>query len=389
MTGERPLRVLALIESTKLSGPAKNLLQFAQLARQGVDNLRVEVELAVFWRPNDSAELVDAAAGAGVAVHRIPENGRFDRAVIPALGELLGRVQPDILQTHAVKSHFLVRYAGLDRRYPWVAFHHGYTATDWRTATYNQLDRWSLRAARRLVVVNDQFRDQLVRRWIPRERIAVIHNAIDPQWASGARHPQAAAALRAKLGIGPGEKVLLIAARLSKEKDHATLLRALAILRDRCHQTPRLIVLGDGPEWPRIQAAIGRLDLTKQVFLAGWVPSEPYYGIADVAVLSSVTEGSPNAVLEAIGAGVPVVATAVGGIPEIVADGESALLVPAGDAARMAEALDRILSSSELSQRLAARGREIAVARHSPRARVQAICEVYRSLYFGDRLLNR
>ncbi len=380
MTGERPLRVLALIESTNVSGPAKNLLQFAQLARQGVSGLRVDVELAVFWRPHDASGLVDAAAGAGVAVHRIPEKRRFDREVISSLAALVDRVQPDILQTHAVKSHFLVRYAGLDRRYPWVAFHHGYTATDWRTATYNQLDRWSLRAAQRLVVVNDQFRDQLVRRWIPRERIAVIHNAIDPQWAAGARQPQAAAGLRAKLGIGADEKVLLIAARLSKEKDHATLLRALAILRDRRHKTPRLIVLGDGPERTHIDAAIRELNLSGQVILLGWVPSEPYYGIADVAVLSSVTEGSPNAVLEAIGAGVPVVATAAGGIPEIVADGESALLVPAGDAARMAEALDEVLTSPELSQRLAARGREIAAARHSPQARVQDICNVYRQL---------
>jgi glycosyltransferase involved in cell wall biosynthesis len=375
-----PLRVLALIESTRLSGPAKNLLQFAQLARQGAGSPRVDLQLAVFWRPNDSSELVDAAADAGVAVHRIPEKSRFDRAVIPALADLLGRVQPDILQTHAVKSHFLVRYAGLHRRYPWVAFQHGYTATDWRTAIYNQLDRWSLRAAQRLVVVNDQFRDQLVRRWIPRERIAVIHNAIDPQWAADARQPQAAAALRAKLGIGTDEKVLLIAARLSKEKDHATLLRALANLRDRRHKTPRLIVLGDGPERAHIDAAIRDLDLTGQVILPGWLPSEPYYGIADAAVLSSLTEGSPNAILEAIGAGVPVVATAVGGIPEIVADGESALLVPAGDAGRMAAALDEILSSPELSRRLAARGREIAATRHSPQARVQAICEVYRSL---------
>jgi len=375
------IRVLALVETTKVSGPAKNLLQFAQLARLGVEDApRVDMEVAVFWRPRDSSEFVDAAAAAGVTVHRIPEKGRFDRSVMPALADLLRRVQPDILQSHAVKSHFLVRYTGLHRRYPWVAFQHGYTSTDLRTTVYNQLDRWSLRAARRLVVVNGQFRDRLVRQWIPSERIAVIHNAIDPQWAAAARQPEAAAALRAKLGIGADEKVLLIAARLSKEKDHATLLRALADLRGKHHQTPRLIVLGDGPERPHIDAAIRGLGLAGQVILPGWVPSEPYYGIADVAVLSSAIEGSPNAILEAIGAGVPVVATAVGGIPEIVADGESALLVPAGDAARMADAVDSVLRSPELSERLAARGREIAVQRHSPEARVRAICEVYRSV---------
>jgi glycosyltransferase involved in cell wall biosynthesis len=375
------LRVLALLETTTVGGPAKNLLQFAQLARQGVSGLRVDVELAVFRRSNDSTAFLDAAASAGVTVHRIPERGRFDRSVIPALADLLRRLQPDILQSHAVKSHFLVRYAGFDRHYPWVAFHHGYTSTDMRNRLYNQLDRWSLRAAQRLVVVNDQFRDQLARQWIPRERIAVVHNAIDPNWAAEARRPEAAAALRTRLGIGADEKVLLIAARLSKEKDHATLLRALANLRERHGWMPRLIVLGEGPERPHIEAASGSLALAGQVILPGWVPSEPYYGIADVAVLSSVTEGSPNAILEAIGAGVPVVATAVGGIPEIVANGESALLVPAGDAERMAEAIGAVLSSPELSQRLAARGREVAARRHSPEARVQAICEVYRSVH--------
>jgi glycosyltransferase involved in cell wall biosynthesis len=374
------LRVLALLESANVTGPAKNLLQFAQLARRGVSGARVEVELAVFRRPDATYTPVDAAAGAaGINIHRISEMGRFDRSVIPALADLLRRVQPDILQSHEVKSHFLVRYAGLLRLCPWVAFHHGYTTTDLRNRVYNQFDRWSLRAARRLVVVNGQFRDQLVRQWIPRQRIAVIHNAIDPLWAVAARQPEAAAALRAKLGIGADEKVLLIAARLSKEKDHATLLRALAHLRDRRHRKPRLIVLGDGPERVHIDAAVRGLDLAGQVVLPGWEPSEPFYGIADVAVLSSLSEGSPNAILEAIGAGVPVVATAVGGIPEIVADGESALLVPAGDAARLAEAIEQMLSSPELSQRLAARGREIARTRHSPLARVQAICDVYRS----------
>jgi len=375
------LRVLALIESTKVTGPAKNLLQFAQLARQGVEGApRVDVELAVFWRQGDSSVFVDAAAASGVTVHRIPEKGRFDRSVIPALADLLRRLEPDILQSHAVKSHFLVRYGGLHRRYPWVAFQHGYTATDLRNTVYNHLDRWSLRAAQRVVVVNSQFRDRLVRQWVPRGRIAVIHNAIDPQWAAAARRPEAAAALRASLGIGADDKVLLIAARLSREKDHATLLRALADLRARHRQAPRLVVLGDGPERPHIDAAIASLGLAGQVILPGWVPSEPYYGIADVAVLSSMAEGSPNAILEAIGAGVPVVATAVGGIPEIVANGESALLVPPGDAARMAEALHSVLTSPGLAQRLAARGREIAASNHSPEARVRAICEVYGSL---------
>ncbi len=373
MTG--PLRVVALLESNKVTGPAKNLLQFAQLARG-----HAQVEVAVFWRPNNPTDFSDAAAQAGVPVHRIAESGRFDRAVIPALSDLFGRLQPHILQSHAMKSHFLVRYAGFHRRIPWVAYHHGYTYTDWLNRAYNQLDRWSLPAARRVVTMNDQFQRDLVRHGVRREQIAIVHNAIDPDYASAARSPERASALRKKLGIAADEKVLLIAARLSREKDHATLLKALAEVRDRHALRPRLIVLGEGPERPHIDADIERLGLAGQVLLPGWLPSEPYYGIADIAVLSSVTEGSPNAVLEAIGAGVPLVATSVGGIPEIVQDGESALLVPAGDASRMADALSQLLQSAALAARLAARGKEIAVERYSPEVRVRTICDLYREV---------
>ncbi|HUA63062.1 MAG TPA: glycosyltransferase family 4 protein [Verrucomicrobiae bacterium] len=367
-----PLRVLALPESNQVTGPAKNLLQFARLARP-----RVVLEVAVFWRPNNPSGFTDAAAAAGVTVHRIPENGRFDRRVIASLREVLKSARPHILQTHAMKGHFLARFGKLHLQYPWIAFHHGYTCTDWLNRVYNQLDRWSLAAARRVVTMNGQFQRDLQRRGVSRERIAVIHNAIDPSFAAEARGSERVSALRAELGLGSDEKVLLMAARLSKEKDHATLLRALAILRDRHGIKPKLVVLGDGAERPYIEEDVLRLRLGEQVILPGWRPSEPYYGIADIAVLSSVTEGSPNAVLEALGARVPLVATAVGGIPEIVRDGESALLVPAGAAERMAEALKSMLANPDLAAKLAARGHEIAQEQHSPGARVRALCALY------------
>ena len=113
--------------------------------------------------------------------------------------------------------------------------------------------------------------------------------------------------------------------RLSREKDHLSLLRAVSQLRDLNMQ---LVIVGEGPERVAIESAIRELALSDAVTMTGQVPSaEPYYGIADVAVLSSLSEGSPNALLEAMAAGVPVVATAVGGVPEIVTHRESALLI--------------------------------------------------------------
>lgn len=371
----KTIRLLAILEAASVTGPAKNLLQFAQCAREpGVDPA-VEVTIAVFQREGQSNLFLETAARLGIPVHAMPEAGRFDRTVLDALRRLAGELKPDAIQSHAVKSHFLVRAAGLNRVAPWVAFHHGYTWPDLRARAYNQLDRWSLRAANRVLTVSEPFRRELISRGVAPERIEVVHNAIDPQW--GRRDVEASAALRAKLGIGPEKRVALIVGRLSAEKDHGTLLEALRRVRSMTPEA-HLAIVGDGPERPRIEAAVRALGLAGAVTLTGQVPSaEPYYGIADICVLSSLSEGSPNALLEAMAAGTPVVATAVGGIPEMVTNGESALLIQPGDCQAMTGAIAALLADGELARRLAARAREVVLKRHAPEARTRRLVEIY------------
>jgi glycosyltransferase involved in cell wall biosynthesis len=379
----KTIRLLAIIEATSITGPAKNLLQFAQCARSGRMDPRVEVIFAAFQRGAAPNPLLDTARQFSEPVYPIAEAGRFDWAVLSQLKALVQELKPDVIQSHAVKSHFLVRAAGLHRMAPWVAFHHGYTWPDLRARLYNQLDRWSLRAARQVVTVSQPFRRELARKGIAPHRIEVIHNAIDPQWGSGGRSPEAALALRVRLGIGPEERVLLIVGRLSREKDHGTLLKAVAGLRSAARTgigpRPHLVVVGDGPERTRIEQSIRALGLVDAVTLVGQVPSaEPYYGIADVAVLSSLTEGSPNALLEAMAACVPVVATSVGGIPEIVSHGESALLIEPRDGDAMARAIEAILTDQALARRLADRAHELVLGRHTPDSRTRRLIEIYR-----------
>jgi glycosyltransferase involved in cell wall biosynthesis len=285
-----------------------------------------------------------------------------------------------VIQSHAVKAHFLVRASGLHRLAPWVAFHHGYTRPDLRARIYNQLDRWSLRGADRALTVSEAFRRELAHRGVAARRIEVVHNAIDPQWGLRGKTPEASAALRVKLGIGREKRVILIVGRLSSEKDHGTLLEAMRRLRDMAPEA-HLAIVGDGPERLKIEETIRALDLAGSVTLTGQVPSaEPYYGIAEVCVLSSLSEGSPNALLEAMAAGVPVVATAVGGVPEMVCDGESALLVAPGDCAAMTKAMAALLGDGDLARKLAGRAREIVVERHGPEARTRRLVEIYARL---------
>ncbi|HEY9142387.1 MAG TPA: glycosyltransferase family 4 protein [Bryobacteraceae bacterium] len=376
----KSIKLLAIMEANSITGPAKNLLHFARTARSGGAAPAVEVSVAVFQRPDGSDLFIQAAREMSVPVYPIAEAGRFDRRVMAGLSALGQSLQPDVVESHAVKSHFLVRKSGLNRLAPWVAFHHGYTWPDVRARLYNQLDRWSLRAASRVVTVSQPFRQVLIRHGVPAARIEIVHNAIEPDWGRAAL--PAPAELRARLGIDPARKVILIVGRLSREKDHLALLRALSQLA-----APRagggatnihLLIVGEGPERPSIEAAIRDLGLGEVVTLTGQVPSaEPYYGIADLAVLSSLSEGSPNALLEAMAARVPVVATAVGGIPEIVSDRETALLVPPRNPEALCRAMRELLANETLAGGLAARASELILTRHTPEARTRRLVEIY------------
>jgi glycosyltransferase involved in cell wall biosynthesis len=369
------LRLLAIIEAYSITGPAKNLLEFARLARQS----DVETTIATFTRGASKNLFIDTAREAGFPVEVIHEARLYDRSVIRNLSQMAERLRPDIIQTHAVKSHFLARCASLPSKAPWVAFHHGYTWPTVRARIYNELDRWSLRAARKVLTVSLPFRQELIARGVKPERIEVIHNAIPPDWGRRFREPDPSGALRAKLGIGADRNVILIVGRLSREKDHLTLLEAVAGLPPGL--SPHLIVVGEGPERPRIEERIRSLGLTSSVTLTGQQESaEPYYGIAQIAVLSSRSEGSPNALLEAMAAGVPVVATQVGGIPEIVTDGESALLIEPGDITAMKGSLAALLEDPGMARSLVEHAHQRILKHHSPAARTAHLVEIYTRL---------
>jgi glycosyltransferase involved in cell wall biosynthesis len=363
-------RLLAIIEATTITGPARNLLEFARYSHSE----DVETVVATFVRSQSENLFTRTASHQGTRVEVIPESGPWDPSVLQRLNGLVDRVQPDVIQTHAVKSHFLIRRSGIPNRKPWIAFHHGYTWPDLKARLYNKLDRWSLRAPQRILTVSQPFRDELIAIGIAPDRIEVIHNAIASDWAQP--NPGAATALRAEFGIPPDRSIILIVGRFSREKDHLTLLDAIHQLPS--DTSPHLLLVGDGPERPRIEAKIRALDMSNRVTLAGQRDSaQPFYGLASIAVLSSLSEGSPNALLEAMSAGVPTVATNVGGVPEIAEAGQSALLVRPSNIPEMRDAIHRLLTDAALARRLAARSRQLIAERHTPQARVTRLAGIY------------
>lgn len=370
------IRVLAFMEAQRVTGPAKNLIRFARQASRPEAGLPpVRIAIATFRRGSRSMPFVDAARSAGIPVHVIPERCRFDPAVLSRLRAVVREVQPDVVQTHNVKSHALLRLSGAWPDGPWIAFHHGYTATDWKDRLYNRLDRWSLRKADRVVVVCEAFASKFQAYGIPRRRIVVRHNSV-PAFVNPA--PEAVALARSAIGAAPGTLVVLAVGRLSREKGHADLLEAVALLRLSPLPPFRVVILGEGPERPALLKQCAARNLQDLVVFAGHHPdAAPFYAAADVLALPSHAEGSPNVVLEAMAAGVPVVATAVGGVPEIVKHGVNGWTVPPRQPEAMAAALARLLQEDELRRRLSAAGRRHAASSFSPPAYWRALAALY------------
>ncbi len=372
------IRIFTLIETLNPVGPARAMIEIAQAAaepRPGLPSL--EIIIGTYYRGEGDSPFAKAAREAGLTAYTIPERGRFDRAAMAKLGELVDRLKPDILESQNIKSHLFVRLLKLYKRYPWVVWNHGYTTTSLLDRIYTQVDRWSLGKAFRAVVVCQPFADRMHQCGVPRDRIVVKHSYVKP-FVEPSLEEIAEAALQTKPGPAD-QQVILAVGRLSAEKGHADLLQAIAILA-RDPETPdfRVVLVGDGPERANLTALAARLGIQDRVVMTGFQKNvRPFYRLATVLALPSHTEGSPYVLLEAMIAGVPVAATRVGGIPEHIEDGVTGLLVPGHDPAAMAGALRKLLTDGALRARLALAGRSYAASHHSFESYVETLIGFY------------
>ncbi len=387
------MKVVSLIEAATVNAVAKGAIEYIrtsrQIAEQCGDVPMVQGTFITYDRRLDHREtpneFVLASRAAEIEIDVIPEQRRFDLGVIPELRTLIEQRQPDLMVTHSVKSHFVMWRSGLAKKLPWLAFHHGYTTTDRRMRIYNRLDRWSLPKADQILTVCQAFAGELAEiTRIPVGRILVQHNAIRPGPAPPGDIVQA---LRERLGIDDDESVVISIGRLSREKAHADLIAAF---NELCALNPnlncKLVIVGDGPERAQLELAAQSSPAANGIVFAGCTNDvQPFYALANVFVLPSRSEGSPNVLLEAMAAGVPVVATAVGGVPEMVVNEESALLVAANSPPSLAAAIARVLSNREIAQRLIANAHELVTTRYQPELYARNLTRIYESVIEARR----
>jgi len=313
--------------------------------------------------------LLKQLASADVSVHRLIQPARSYVAKLQAIRKARIDVRADVIHSHGYLSDVLVALAMRDRSTPIVTTVHGFTGGSRKNQMYEWLQIRSHRYFDAVVTVSNPIRARLVAAGVRSERIYTVRNAVNP-----AVELASASEARKALGMPTGGTAIGWVGRVSHEKGLDVLIRAMALLSD---SQVRVTVLGDGGERRAVASLAAALGVADRLAWAGVVPEAGgLFRAFDMLVLSSRTEGTPITLLEAMRAGTPIVATAVGGIPDVVSAAE-AILVPPDDPAALAAAVRQVLGDRPAA---AARA-EAAAARLASQFDVASWLQTYEEIY--------
>ena len=333
----RPIRVMRIIARLNVGGPALHVaLLTERLAPPDFESLLVCGHVGA--HEGDMAYLLDAR---GITPRYIPQLGRElspwrDLVTLFKLWRLMRRWQPDVVHTHTAKAGFVGRVAAWLAGVP-VRVHtfHGHVFRGYfgplKTRLFLTLERLTARLSGRLITISPQLRDELAHtyRIAPPEKFAVI--PLGMELRPYLETPRGGGHFRARYGIPPSAPLIGIVGRLVPIKNHALFLAMAARVRERLPEA-HFVIVGDGELRAALEAQTAALGLADVVTFTGFLRDlRPVYSDLDVLVISSDNEGTPVSIIEALAAGVPVAATAVGGVPDLLRGGERGRLAPAGD----------------------------------------------------------
>lgn len=358
----RPCSILFLMEDLCFGGTQRQTLE---LARR-LDRDRFAPSMLVL---TGSTDLDPVAVGADIPLSYLGTGRAVPRLFFVSLGPALWRHAPDILVPCTALPNIWGRIWGRMLGVPAVV------GTCRGGGALSRQHEWLLwRLADHHICNSEALAEGLRRLGEPSRRISYIPNGVDTERFRPAEIPPSGR-----------EPLILCVARLAQDKGHLTLLRAFAIVARQVPEA-RLRIVGDGPQEAQLRMLVATFGLEDRVeFVPGDLDVREHYAAARVFALASVREGQPNVILEAMSCGLPVCATAVGGIPNLVENGVSGLLSPAGFAEALAASLLRLLADPVMGDAFGQAGRARVERDFSFAAMVTAHEEVFARLHARRR----
>ena len=382
------VRVLRAIARLNMGGPTLHVSYLTKgLEERGYDTTLVAGKLA---RGEDS--MAYAAQELGVEAVSIPQLHRelspiYDPVSVKRLVDEIRRIRPHIVHTHTAKAGAVGRLAAMlagDARPP-VVVHtfHGHVLQGYfdpvRTEFFRETERFLARHTTKLIAVGPEVRDDLVELGVaPPERFTVIRLGIDLE--SRLQDGTGGAELRRLFGVPRERFVVGWIGRMTGIKRVPDVLETFRRLLDHGVDA-ELCLVGDGPERRQLEQRARDLGIARRTLFAGYQREiAPYFDLFDAFLLPSANEGTPVVAIEALAARRPVVATRVGGVPDVVRDGIDGFLVEVGDVAALAARLAELAHDDDLRKRFGDAGREAVVPRYRVSRLIDDVDALYREL---------
>lgn len=361
-------RVLHIIDSLDLGGAQEVVLN---LATCGSNRFRHEVATmhghGIYW---------DRLKQAGVKVHSLSPH-KFLPFYLASIPWRLIAARPHILHCHLIPSNIIAKPLGALLGVP-VIINHDHTNDTRRaeSALLFAMDRFSNRFASHIVTVSASCRDFLItRECIPARNVTLVPNAIDLRRFT----PGGLGCDQARIGLGVPASARIVAGvgRLNPQKNFSLFLDIAAQLSTRFSDL-HFLLAGDGPEEKMLREKASALGISDRVTFSGYVAdTRSVYLAADVLLMPSRFEGLPMTLLEAMAMGLPVVASQLDGIAEVIDDGSGGFLVPSDDTSLFVERTDALLRDSDLRARIAKNARAQIESRFSVERMTSAVEAVY------------
>ena len=319
----RRISVLDIRDTYEVGGPGKTILE----SYRAIDRDRFDLHLGYFQGPGAEHEspFLAAARALGMPVHAIHARGAYDLSQIGRLRALVREQRFDIVHPHEVSSDVVTLAMRATVGVPIVSTVHGWIGNTPKDRWMNALDRRVLRYFDRVIAVSARIQQTLIAAGVSANRVRLVHNAIVLENYTTVAGSGSLAAL---VSTPLPRPVIVSIGRLSPEKGHADLVEALRLVAQQGRRVSAVLA-GDGPSRSELEQQVVAAGLQGSVHLSGYV-QEPARLLqdADLVVLPSHTEGLPNAALEAFAMKVPLLATSVGGTPEVVTNAVTGRLVP-------------------------------------------------------------
>jgi glycosyltransferase involved in cell wall biosynthesis len=389
LASPEPIRVLRVIARLNLGGPALHVSYLTEgLADRGYETTLVAGSLA-----RGEGSMAYVAAQRGIEVVTVPDLSReispvHDVRAARRLAAIIDRTRPHILHTHTAKAGAVGRIAALLARSarPPITVHtfHGHVLRGYfdpvRGRFFRLLERSLASSTTALVAVSPEVRDDLVALGVaPAEKFTVIRLGVELEERVGAA-PGARERTRRMLGIAPGRFVVGWIGRMTGVKRTQDVLLACKHLREQGVDAV-LCLVGDGPDRDHVEELAHALRIVKHTLFLGYQHDvAPFYAAFDALVLPSANEGTPVSAIEALASGKPVVATRVGGVPDVVRDGVDGFLVDPGDVEGLADRLADLARDPDRARSMGEAGRERMLGRYSVERLVDDVDRLYRSL---------